>query len=366
MNWNWQKKDWGNFTYNLSKLDELENQFIYESGLMFGAFIHLDEDKKEKLLIEIISDEALKTSEIEGEYLNRDSLQSSICRQLGFKADNRKIKPAEKGISELMINLYKTYDQKLSHEVLFRWHGILMRNREDLESIGEYRKSKEPMQIISGQIGEPRIHFEAPPSKQLHKEMTNYIKWFNNNNTLKPLARAGIAHLYFECIHPFEDGNGRIGRALTEKCLAQSLGKPTLIALSTIINADKKAYYDALEKANKSNEITPWLLYFSKTILESIRHSKSKIEALITKAKLFSKLDGQLNDRQIKVLNKMFDAEPKGFEGGMSAAKYMSITGATIPTTTRDLADLVKKKALKKKGELKHSRYYLFSIKKNN
>jgi Fic family protein len=361
MAWNWQKKDWGNFTYNSSKIDELERQFMHESGLMYGAFIYLNDEEKEKLIIEIISDEALKTSEIEGEYLNRDSLQSSICRQLGIKTDNRKIKPAEKGISELMIDLYKTYNEKLSHNLLFRWHKILMRNREDLEHIGEYRKSKEPMQIISGQIGDPIIHFEAPPAKQIPKEMQNYINWFNRSRSdnLEILAKAGIAHLYFESIHPFEDGNGRIGRALTEKCLAQSIGKPTLIALSTIINADKKAYYDALEKANKSNEITPWLIYFSQTILKSIRHSKNKIAALITKAKLLSKLDGQLNERQIKVLNKMFDAEPEGFEGGMSAAKYKSITGATIPTTTRDLADLVKKKALKKQGELRHSRYYL-------
>jgi Fic family protein len=359
MTWIWQNEDWGNFTYNSSRLDELEKQFLHESGLMFGAFTYLDENEKDRLRIEIISNEALKTSEIEGEYLDHDSLQSSICRQFGIKADNRRIKPAEKGISALLLDLYKTYDEKLSDKLLFRWHKELMNGRTDIEQIGAYRSGDEPMQIISGRYYAPKVHFEAPPSSSIPDEMRRFIKWFNEAKNIHPLARAGITHLYFECIHPFEDGNGRIGRALAEKALAQSLGKPTLIALSTIINAKKKDYYLALQRANNSNDFTEWLMYFSNIILMALRHSKRKVETLITKAKLFKRLEGQLNERQIKVLNKLFEAEPEGYEGGLSAANYKSITGAPIATTTRDLTDLVKKGALQKQGELKFSRYYL-------
>lgn len=362
MTWNWQKEDCGNFSYNSSKLDELEKQFLHESGLMFGAFTYLDENEKDRLRIEIISNEALKTSEIEGEYLDHDSLQSSICRQFGIKSDNRKIKPAEKGISALLLNLYKTYNEKLSDKLLFRWHKELMAGRTDVEQIGGYRAGDEPMQIISGRYDAPKVHYEAPPSSTIAEEMRKFTKWFNESAHIHPLARAGIAHLYFECIHPFEDGNGRIGRALAEKALAQSLGKPTLIALSTIINANKKEYYAALEKANKSNDMTDWLMYFSNTILLALRHSKRRVETLISKAKLFKKLEGKLNERQIKVLNKLFEAGPNGFEGGLSAANYRRITGAPIATTTRDLVDLVKKGALTKKGELKHTRYYLSAL----
>lgn len=361
MTWNWQKEDWGKFTYNSSKLDELEKQFLHESGLMFGAFTYLDENEKDALRIEIISNEALKTSEIEGEYLDHDSLQSSICRQFGIKSDNRRIKAAEKGISALLLDLYKTYDEKLSDRLLFRWHKELMAGRTDVAQIGGYRTGDEPMQIISGKYDAPNVHYEAPPSLRVTAEMKKYTEWFNKTSGIQPLARAGIAHLYFECIHPFEDGNGRIGRALAEKALAQSLGKPTLIALSTIINANKKEYYLALERANKSNDVTDWLIYFSGTILLALRHSKHKVEALISKAKLFKRLEGQLNERQIKVLNKLFEAEPNGYEGGLSAANYKSITGAPIATTTRDLVDLVNKRALRKEGELKYTRYYLSS-----
>jgi Fic family protein len=291
-------------------------------------------------------------------------LQSSICKKFGIKSYNKKIKASEKAISEMMIYLYKTYDEELTHTYLYKLHAILMRGSR-LDSIGKYRKSKEPMLIVSGFAGNQKIHFEAPPSNVLHNEMQRYIKWFNQSKLeqLKPLARAGLAHLYFESIHPFEDGNGRIGRALAEKALAQSLDKPTLIALSTIINAEKKVYYQALNDASRDNEITQWQIYFAQTILKALRYSKSKIEALIAKAKLFARLDGQLNQRQIKVLNKMFEAEPEGFEGGLSAANYKSITGATIATTTRDLADLVNKKALRKEGQLRYSRYYLVKVK---
>jgi len=178
-------------------------------------------------------------------------------------------------------------------------------------------------------------------------------------NPLPALLRAGIAHLYFVSIHPFEDGNGRIGRAIAEKALAQCLGQPTLIALAYTIERNKKTYYTALEQANKRNEITPWLIYFADRVLTAQHYTVTWIEFLISKAKLYDRLRGQLNPRQEKVLARLFREGPEGFIGGFSAEKYIGITGAPRATATRDLQDLVGKGALLRRGERKHTRYQL-------
>ena len=360
--WNWQQDEWSNFTYQSKDLEDLEQTFLHNSGVLFGAYKHLNDQNH--LKVEIITQEALKTSEIEGEYLDRESLQSSIARHFGLKTTQQKIPSPERGISDLLIDLYKNYDKTLRHETLYRWHHKLMEHRSDLKNIGCYRTGKEAMQIISGSIHAPYVHFEAPPSKRVKKEMDSFINWFNTTapkgkSSLPALTRSGIAHLYFECIHPFEDGNGRIGRALSEKALAQSLSKPTLIALATVLNQDKKSYYKALEQANQKNEITDWLYYFAKKILQALSYTQALMEFLIAKAKLFERLQGRLNSRQEKCLLRIFQAGPKGFVGGLSAENYIRITKTTRATATRDLNDLVAKGALNKTGNLKSTRYTL-------
>ncbi len=362
MQWNWQKPNWPEFIYKSDVLEHSEQALQHGSGILFGAYKHLTSDDQNLLKVELISSEALKTSEIEGEYFNRDSLQSSIRRHFGLQTDGRKESPAERGIVDLMVDLYHSFDDTLDHQTLYRWHRMLTTGRTDLEDMGCYRTCKEPMQVVSGPVYEPNIHFEAPPSKQVKKEMDGFIQWFNRTapggkESLPALTRAGITHLYFESIHPFEDGNGRLGRALSEKVLAQSLGKPTLIALATVINKNKKAYYDALEYANKGNEITAWLVYFANTVLEALSYTQHYIEFLIEKVKLFERLKNDLNPRQTKCLLRMFREGLDGFAGGLSAENYISITKATRPTATRDLADLVAKKALLKTGELRYTRY---------
>jgi len=188
--------------------------------------------------------------------------------------------------------------------------------------------------------------------------------WFNDtapsgNRPLQALLRAGIAHLYFVSIHPFEDGNGRIGRALAEKALAQCLGQPTLIAIAATIECNKKAYYEALEYANRRNEITSWLIYFADWVVTALSYTQTWIEFLIKKAKLHDRLRGQLNPRQEKALSRMFREGPEGFTGGLSAEKCIGLTGATRANATRDLQDLVGKSALLRTGERKHTRYHL-------
>ncbi len=362
--WNWEQKDWPNFTYDQAALADLELEFIKIASECFGVFKHISDEDKEQIKIEIISEEALKTSEIEGEFLDRDSVQSSISKQFGLRTDQRRISAAEQGIAEMMVLLYRNFDNALDHETLFSWHRMLMKGRISIEDIGAYRTHDDPMRIVSGAIHDPKIHFQAPPSVQITDEMDQFVLWFNQSapdekNMLPALTRAGIAHLYFESIHPFEDGNGRIGRAISEQALAQNLGYPSLIALAYTIERNKKAYYTALEENSKSNEITEWLVYFGQTILDAQIITQKRIEFILTKDKLFRRLQGQLNERQEKVLNRMFREGIDGFKGGLSVSNYIAITKTTRPTATRDLRDLVNKEALLKIGQLKSTRYHL-------
>src|SRR5712691_7436794 len=220
------------------------------------------------------------------------------------------------------------------------------------------------MEVVSGPIHEPRVHFEAPPSTKVPEEMARFLDWFNRTapsgaDSLPALTRAGIAHLYFESVHPFEDGNGRIGRAIAEKALAQGFGQPTLTALAATILVRRKTYYAALEAANKNNEATEWLSWFAGIAIEAQRRTTGRVEFLIEKARLFDRLRGRLNPRQEKALLRMLREGPEGFKGGLSASNYLTITKASAATTTRDLADMVAKGALTRTGERRHARYFI-------
>jgi Fic family protein len=341
-----------------------EEQFLVGAGVVIGTAKHLGEDERNQLLVEVMSGEAMTTSEIEGEILNRASVQSSIQRQLGLAADKRRTTPVEQGIAEMMVDLFRSSAELLSNEMLYRWHRMVASGRRDLINIGEYRTGKEPMQVISGRIGAQKVHFEAPSSKRVPSEMKRFIAWFNRTTpqgaeALPAITRAGIAHLYFESIHPFEDGNGRIGRAIAEKAMAQSFGQPLLVALATTILAHQKSYYEALEKANKPIDVSAWLSWFADVALEAQRRTITQVEFQIAKTKLLDRLRSQINDRQLKALLRIFREGPDGFKGGLSAGNYGTITGASPATTTRDLADLTEKGALVRTGERKHARYAL-------
>jgi Fic family protein len=364
MTWNWQQSDWPDFRWDRARLEAAEKQFLVSGGVFVGTVRHLRKEERDQLTVEAMSTEAVTTSEIEGEILDRASVQSSLRKQLGLATDERRVRPAERGIAEMMVDLYRSFAEPLSEEMLFRWHRMVMSGSRNARDAGRYRTSTEPMQVVSGAIDELKIHFEAPPSSRVRSEMKRFIAWFNRaapsrEETLPPLTRAGITHLYFESIHPFEDGNGRIGRAIADKALAQSLGQPTLTALAATILARRKSYYEALEEANKKNEITRWLMWFAGITIEAQRRTIARVEFLIDKTKLLDRLKGQLNSRQEKALLRMFREGPEGFRGGLSAEKYSTITGASPATTTRDLADLVEKGALVREGERRYARYRL-------
>jgi len=362
MIWNWQQAEWPNFSYESKALEAFEASFLRESGLLLGSYRHICEADQQTLMIESMSNEAMKTAEIEGEYLNRDSLRSSMRRHFGFAAETRKIPPAERGMAAMSTDLYRTFAAPLTHKSLWDWHEHLMSGRDDIEVKGHYRTHEEPMQIVSGPFSKRKVHFEAPPSQSVHREMSAFLKWFNltgpkGKAPLPALARAGIAHMYFVSIHPFEDGNGRIARALAEKALSQNLGQPTLIALSQTIQSHKKRYYDQLELNNKDGEITDWLSYFAQTILAAQKTTQQAIDFLIEKTKFYDRFKGQFNERQAKVIARLFEEGPAGFKGGLSAENYIKITGTSRATATRDLQALVEKGALVQKGERKGTRY---------
>jgi Fic family protein len=367
MAWNWEQADWPHFVYDKTALEPLESEFLLRSGEFLGVFRHVGADESNQIRIDLISEEALKSSAIEGEYLDRESVQSSLRRELGLGGGSRRIAPAERGIAEMMADVYLHFGDALTHRALYAWHKMVMSGQRRVETIGSYRKHAEPMQIVSNRLDRPKVHFEAPPSARMKTEMDAFIAWFNtttpkSKTPLPALTRAGLAHLYFESIHPFEDGNGRIGRALCEKALAQSLGQPTLIALAYVIERRCKFYYDSLEANNKSNNVTDWLLWFASTVLEAQRVTLAQVEFSVAKAKFYELWRGQFNERQDKAIARMFREGANGFKGGLSAENYVAITKASRATATRDLADLVAKGALTRTGERRHTRYELSMI----
>jgi Fic family protein len=364
MKWNWQQTDWPEFTWNATRLAQAEAQFLLHSGRFLGTVQHLAQDDRDQLVVEAMSNEALTTSEIEGEILNRDSVQSSIRRQLGLAADRRKLLPAEQGIGEMIVDLYRNFADPLDANTLFNWHRMVTSGRTDLRDIGRYRTHPEPMQVVSGRIYDPKVHFEAPPSDRVPEEMDRFIAWFNRtapggSDPLGVVTRAGLSHIFFESIHPFEDGNGRIGRAIAEKVIAQSLGQPSLTAIAATILAHRSDYYLALEAANKGNEVTNWLAWFAGIALEAQAMTLAQVEFLIQKTKLLDRSRDQLNERQRTVLLRVLREGPSGFKGGLSAGNYVAIAKTSPATAGRDLAEMVSIGALHRTGERRHTRYHL-------
>ena len=359
MGWNWQQSDWPRFRFEPGRLKDQELAFRHQAGVVVGAYSHLDMDAQREVTVGLLSEDAISTSAIEGETLERASVQSSLRKQFGL-AHQAHVPPAEQGIAELAVDLYTTFADALEHTTLFRWHEMVMRGRRDIDSVGAYRRGNEPMQVVSGPSYGRVVHFEAPPSSRVPEEMDAFIRWCHASRAaMEPLARAGLMHLYFVSIHPFEDGNGRIARALSEKSLAQSYSAPTLTGLSMAIEAERAQYYDALARANRRNEVSEWLEWFANAALAAQALSLRWVNFFVEKAKFFRRFEEELNARQTKALLRMTREGPRGFEGGLSAGNYTRITGAPPATARRDLVRLVEIGALIRTGEKKGTRYWL-------
>jgi Fic family protein len=365
--YNWQQPDWPHFRYDLTAIHGPLLLIAEKMGLISGKLAHLTENLQTETLINLMVEEAVKTAEIEGEHISRPDIRSSIKNKLGL---NPKIihvhdKRAQ-GMAELMLDVRHTFKEPLTETKLFDWHLMLLSSSSNPHlRIACWRIDEEPMQIVSGHHGRWVVHYEAPPAKNVPNEMKKFMAWFNDTAPGKshaivfPPVRAAIAHLYFESIHPFEDGNGRIGRAIAEKALSQGFGYPVMLSLSQAIEADKKSYYAALNAASTSNEITPWIIYFTNVILNAQCEVEAQINFILKKSAFFDAFKDKLNERQLKAIQRMMQAGVKGFEGGMSAKKYMAITDTSKATATRDLQHLLAIKALKQIGSGRSVRYEL-------
>lgn len=356
MTYNWQLNSWPEFKYDLEALEPLFLEFALEWAELKGMEKGLSKEMEVETMLNIMVSEAIKSSAIEGEFYSREDVLSSIKYKLGIIKPPIGVKgrPAA-GIAELMVEVRNSFQLPLSLEILKTWHSILFKQAKNM-MVGDWRTGDEPIQVVSGPIGREKVHFEAPPSETVPFEMVRFVHWYNKSEIpskdaiKKALLKSAIAHLYFETIHPFEDGNGRIGRALSEKALSQNLNKPILLSLSKTIEANKDGYYQALKEAQRGMEITSWINYFVKVVIMAQRDSKVLVDFLLRKAKFFDRYRDLLEERQIKVLKKMFDAGPEGFIGGISAKKYMSITNVSKATATRDLQNLHRHGILSQRG----------------
>lgn len=371
--YNWQLPGWPHFTFDGASAQAACDVFLAGACRLLGRFEQLTADTHQNALVDSMITEALHSFAIEGERLSQADLRSSLRNHLGLNPVAERVgdKRAE-GVAALMLQVRSDVMAPLTHETLHQWHRLLMDGnvsgvlKKPVET-GVYRSNPEPMQIVSGPIGYERVHYEAPPATNVLHEMQQLLDWFNNTapgiagNHLPGPVRAAVAHLWFESVHPYEDGNGRIGRTLAEKALFQSLGAPAVISLSAAIDADRKQYYQQLSAASHTLDITNWVQWFCQTCGEAQRMAAKQVEGTLAKHRFWLQhTDTVLNDRQVKAINRLFLADADdGFAGGMNAQKYASLTRCSKATATRDLADLCEKACFVISGTGRSTRYSL-------
>ena len=351
MKWIWQQPAWLDFRYDNRALNDRELAFRLNSERLAGSFDALPIASRQDATIDLMLSEAIKTSAIEGENLDRESVRSSLLSLIASDTlpDNSDQKAA--GAAMLLVDVRKNWQIPLTHDLLGKWQSMAVPEQRHTPILrGAYRNDLSPMQIVSGPYGREKIHYEAPPAIEVPDEMVRLINWYNQTSplggdkTLPGIVRAGIAHLWFEVIHPFDDGNGRVGRAIADHALSQSLGYATTACLATAIERDKKSYYLQLEKASRGSlDASPWLDYFADTVIKAQEIAREEVNFVLAKTRFYEVYGNQLNDRQARMVSRVFAEGRKGFEGGITTQKYEAITKCPNRTASRDLSDLVSK-----------------------
>lgn len=351
--WIWQRPEWPRMHWDQGALAPLLARARLAQGKALGVTRLLDAGLTIEAAAAILVEDGLTTSAIEGERLDLDAVRSSVARHLGLPTAGLPAPPrAVDGLIEVLLDATRRHDKPLTAERLFGWHAALFpTGHSGLHTIrsGELR-GNDPMQVVSGGAGRERIHFVAPPRKGLEAELSNFMAWFEARPAeLDGLIRAGVAHLWFVTLHPFEDGNGRLARALTDMALSQDERQPQrLFSLSAQILRERKAYYAVLERTQRGGlDITDWLAWFLEQVEASANAAEKTVANTLAKARFWLRHQGtDLSGRQRKVLNRLLDAGPEGFEGGITTRKYMSLTKTSRVTAYRELADLVEKGCL--------------------
>lgn len=360
-------KLWPQFEWNQKELSVKLSAVRHAQGRLIGRMEGLGFHLQEQAVLQSMTEEVVKSSEIEGENLNRQQVRSSIARRLGIDVGGLVALPRHiDGVVDLMVDATQKFKQPLTQERLFDWHSALFptgRSGMFKIHVGNWRDdSNGPMQVVSGPVGKERVHFEAPAANRLSHEMKLFLKWFNDKNPESDLVlRAAIAHLYFVTIHPFEDGNGRIARAVTEMVLARSENShQRFYSMSSQIMSERKEYYNILETTQRGElDITRWLLWFLDCLDRAIHGSEETLAVVLLKARFWEKYsDENFNDRQKKIINKLLD----GFEGKLNSSKWAALGKCSQDTASRDIDDLIKRKILKKNPEGGRSTSYSLLI----
>ncbi|WP_291912983.1 Fic family protein [Chitinophaga sp. CB10] len=349
----YQLKDWPHFQWNSEMISPLLGEVRHKQGRLLGQMESLGFPLQEEALLLTLTADVLKSSEIEGEILDADQVRSSIARRLGIEIGG--LVPADRdveGVVEMMLDATQHYDKPLGEQRLFGWHASLFpTGYSGIHKIvvGSWRDNTkdDPMQVVSGGMGREKVHFQAPDSATLQKEMDRFLSWFNSDESLDPVIKAAIAHLWFVTLHPFDDGNGRIARAITDMQLARADKSPQrFYSMSAQIRIERKDYYHILEKTQKDSlDITDWLIWFLSCLDRAVSGSGKILAAVIRKARFWDYPNAQsINDRQKLMLNKLLD----GFHGKLTSSKWAVITKTSQDTAVRDIQDLIERGLLVK------------------
>lgn len=347
-----QHKNWTNFTWDNNKLLALLAEVRHLQGRLLGQMENLGFKLKEEAVLSTLTLDVLKSTEIEGEILNKDQVRSSIARKLGFDVSGLVDSPRNvDGVVEMMLDATQNYTQPITTERLSGWHAALFptgySGMYKIE-VGKYRSGD--MQVVSGAMGKEKVHYEAPEAGRLEAEMNNFLQWFNDTPQTDPVLKAAIAHFWFVAIHPFDDGNGRIARVITDMQLARSDGSPQrFYSMSNQILIERKKYYEILEKTQRgTSDITDWLVWFLSCLENALINSSDVLESVLAKARFWEKhRQTPLNDRQRLMLNKLLD----GFEGKLTSSKWAKIVKSSQDTAIRDIHDLISKGILQKEAQ---------------
>ncbi len=352
--WIWQQPNWPHFSWQADALAPLLRACSHAQGRLLGMLGAVGNDTEVQSSLDALLQNIITSSAIEGEQLNVGSVRSSLARRLGLNEEGHTTSRSE-GLAELLLDAIGGYQQPLDLQRLCKWHGWLFPSDEHLLTpplnIGTLR-GEEPMQVVSGRLDRPTVHFEAPARAGLEAQLAEFLAWFEssrNEPSLDPFLRAGIAHFWFVTLHPFDDGNGRLTRAITDLALAQ--GEQQAIrfyAMSANILNDRAGYYRILEACQKGTlDITAWLQWFLATLLKSLEQALARIDRVLAKTRFWQAHRSQaLSAEQIKVLNRLLDGGERGFENGISAAQYQAVAKVSKATATRHLSDLVEKGCL--------------------
>ena len=348
----WQNKDWPDWHYDLATLAGPLAEVSRAQGLLLGRLADVGMALRDQASLAALTEDVIKTSEIEGERLDAESVRSSIARRLGV--DIGALSPVDRhveGVVEMVLDATARCEAALTQDRLFGWHAALFpTGYSGLAQIrvGALRDDADgPMQVVSGPIGRQRVHFEAPPAERLNAEMAHFSQWVNANTDDHPIIKAGLAHLWFVTLHPFDDGNGRIARAIGDLLLARADGSPQrFYSLSAQIQRERNHYYDILERTQKGTlDVTPWLNWFLQNLAKAVNTAQHSLDAVLTKTRFWQRwATTPMNERQVQLLNRLLD----GFEGKLNSSKWAAIAKCSPDTALRDINELLAHGVLRK------------------